>query len=91
MADYEILNQSQIDDLINSVSAIKSDLSKPLINKSTFINKNSENINKFSFLIPFLKKPISLTDLYKEDSEYYIAVEDLKNCYINIKDLKFKK
>lgn len=84
-----ILDQNQIDDLISSFGVATSNISqKP--QKTVNYYSTSSNSESYTFLKPYLKKDLSQVTIFKQNDSEYISVEDLKNCFVKLKDLRIR-
>lgn len=86
--DNDVLNQAQIDDLIASVSNISVSASSYNSSPKQSVFISTDYNSKLSFLKPYLKKPLNQCTIYTEDNQEFIAVEDLKNCFIKISTIR---
>ena len=77
----EKLNQTEIDCLIQQISEVEKE-TKEIPSSVSLVNQI------LSVLKPYLKneKPV----LYQEGKEFFIEVVDLKNVFVNVKNLRRK-
>ena len=83
------LNQNEIDNLISSFGVATSNITQRP-QKTVNYYSTSSNRESYNFLKPYLKKDLSQITIFKQDDAEYISVEDLKNCFVKLKDLRMR-